>query len=266
MTIDWDDAFDNFGHIPAASDYPPRWAARAAAHRAALLAAGRAGIDLAYGKHPRQRFDLFRPDARPLGLMVFVHGGFWRANDKTMWSHLAEGALAHGYAVAIPSYVLAPEARISAITQQVAVAIGEAAAMVDGPIRLAGHSAGGHLVTRMLGSDRVQTGLDARISRVVSISGLHDLRPLLKTAMNDDLRLDAAEAAAESPILDQNPLPTVVTAWVGGDERPAFIEQAKHLAQAWQGVDLVIEPGRHHFDVIDGLADANSPLTKVLFS
>ncbi|MBZ0128659.1 MAG: alpha/beta hydrolase [Rhodobacteraceae bacterium] len=261
-TTDRDDAYDNFGHIPAAADYPPRWAAAAAAFRAAR----QAEIDLAYGDHPRQRLDLFRPEAAPEGLAVFVHGGYWRANDKSMWSHLAAGALARGYAVAIPSYVLAPEARISAITRQVAAAVGKAAAMVDGPIRLAGHSAGGHLVTRMLGSDRTQPRLDGRIRRVVSISGLHDLRPLLNTAMNRDLRLDEGEAAAESPILDAGHLAVPVIAWVGGDERPAFIDQANWLARAWPEAGAVIDPGRHHFDVIDALADAQSPLVAALFA
>lgn len=263
---DWDDAYDNFGHIPAAADYPPRWALAAAAFRAARLATGRARIDVAYGPHPRERLDLFLPDAAPDGLAVFVHGGYWRANDKSLWSHLAAGALARNYAVAIPSYALAPEARISAITRQVAAAISHAAGLITGPIRLAGHSAGGHLVVRMLCADRTQAGLDTRIARVLSISGLHDLRPLLKTAMNTDLQLDMAEAESESPALHQPALPVPVTAWVGEAERPAFIDQANALAKAWPIATAIIEPERHHFDVIDGLADANSSLICALFA
>ena len=78
--------------------------------------------------------------------MVFVHGGYWRAFDRGLWSHLAAGPLARGWAVAMPGYVLAPEARIAAITAMIADAVAAAAAEVDGPMRLAGHSAGGHLV------------------------------------------------------------------------------------------------------------------------
>ena len=51
-----------------------------------------------------------------------------------------------------------------------------------------------------------------------------------------------------------------VTVWVGGAERPAFLDQARLLAEAWS-VPLVVEPERHHFDVIEGLTRANSPLT-----
>ena len=47
---------------------------------------------------------------------MFVHGGYWLRFDRDMWSHLAAGAVARGWACAIPSYTLAPEARISAMT------------------------------------------------------------------------------------------------------------------------------------------------------
>jgi arylformamidase len=35
----------------------------------------------------------------------------------------------------------------------------------------------------------------------MSISGVHDLRPMLRTAMNQSLKIDMAEAHAESPAL-----------------------------------------------------------------
>ena len=53
----------------------------------------------------------------------------------------------------MPGYVLAPEARIAAITAMIAEAVAAAAAEVAGPVRLCGHSAGGHLVTRQVCDD-----------------------------------------------------------------------------------------------------------------
>ncbi|HAR29195.1 MAG TPA: alpha/beta hydrolase, partial [Bradyrhizobium sp.] len=112
------------------------------------------------------------------------------------WTDLAEGARSHGWTVALPSYTLAPAARISDITAEIAGAIASAAAQVSGPIRLVGHSAGGHLVTRMLCDDsRLEPEVYDRIVATLSISGLHDLRPLLKTAMNGTLRMNMGEAA-----------------------------------------------------------------------
>jgi arylformamidase len=262
--IDWQDAFENASYIPGAAQYPDRWSAQAAAFRAAWPDAE---LDLPYGDAERARFDLFLPKAAPRGLAVFVHGGFWLRFDKSIWSHLAAGALARGWAVAIPSYTLAPEARISAITAQIGAALHAAASRVPGPICLAGHSAGGHLVTRMGCTNAPLTPrVAARIDKITSISGLHDLRPLRLHSMNEALNLDAAEARAESPVL-RDPRPDLrLTAWVGGNERPEFLRQTAILTEAWQeGIATctrVIENGRTHFDVIDGLADPDHSLTE----
>ncbi|MEM8773337.1 MAG: hypothetical protein AAGD92_16990 [Pseudomonadota bacterium] len=102
----------------------------------------------------------------------------------------------------------------------------------------------------------------ARIERLVPISPLSDLRVFLTITMNETLRLDPAEAAAESPILHDAPdIPTTV--WVGAEERPVFLDQAILLSEIW-GAELRISPGRHHFDVIDALSDAESPLVASL--
>jgi acetyl esterase/lipase len=163
--------------------------------------------------------------------------------------------------VAIPSYPLAPAARITAIGAAAAAAVAAAAARVRGPVVLAGHSAGGQLAARAAAPGR-GPDLGGRLVRVVAVSPLSDLRPLLRTALNGDLRLDPAEARAESPAL-MPPPPAPVHVWVGADERPAFRDQARWLAQAW-GARLTVEPGRHHFDVIEGLADPGSPLTRAV--
>ncbi len=224
---------------------------------------------IAYGPHPRQAFDLFLPEGTPVGLVVFVHGGYWRAFDRGLWSHLAGGPLARGWAVAMPGYVLAPEARISGITAMVGKAIAAAAAVVEGPIRLSGHSAGGHLACRMA-CDNGPLPFDVaeRVERVVSISGVHDLRPLLRTALNDLLRLDGAEAAAESPALLEPWEGARVHAWVGDGERPEFVRQATLLSNVWTGLGAdmaqTIEPRRHHFDVIEGLTHPGSGLVEAL--
>ncbi|MFD1195361.1 alpha/beta hydrolase [Seohaeicola saemankumensis] len=254
-----DDAYANAAHIPGAADYPPRWERAAAALREGLLEQGLADLDQPYGDSPRQRFDLFHPGPDPVGLMVFVHGGYWLRFDKSVWSHLAAGALSRGWAVAMPSYDLCPHVRIADITRQVAKAVTAAAAMVDGPIVLAGHSAGGHLVARMLEPGLLPDGVAARLRRIMSISPVSDLRPLIRTSMNADFKLDEDAAIAESPALMVERLPVPVTVWVGADERPVFLDQARWLAEAW-GCAHVVDEGLHHFDVIDALADADSAM------
>ena len=268
---DWNDAYANGPNIPGGERWPAAWVQPAQNYRDELDGSGRATLDIGYGEQPRNRFDLFRPEGRPKGLVVFVHGGFWRALDKSFWSHLARGSVESGYAVAMPSYTLCPEVRIADITREIAAAIAKAADMIEGPILLTGHSAGGHLVTRMISTTSpLPEVARARIRNTVSISGVHDLRPMLKTAMNAELRIDDAEAQTESPALLQ-PLPGArVTCWVGGAERPEFVRQNALLANIWTGLGAqtctVEEPGRHHFNVIDGLADRNHPIVQTLLA
>lgn len=258
-------AYQNAEFIANAASYPPKWAQAAREWREREQAAGRARLDLAYGDDPQHRFDLFCPDGRPVGLMVFVHGGYWRAFGRRDWSHLAAGATARGWAVAIPSYRLAPGARIAEITRDIAAALTAAAKIVAGPVVLCGHSAGGHLCGRMICADAGLPGpVLARIKTVVPISPLSDLRPLVGLEMNAVLGLDAAEAAAESLVLCTPRAGVDVTVWVGSEERPAFLDQSMWLAEAWGGASLHVASGRHHFDVIDELAAPDSPLMRAL--
>lgn len=263
---DWNDAYSNGDNIPRGDAWPQRWVGPAESFRAQRLARDAARIDLPYGDGARNRFDLFLPDEPPRGLVVFVHGGFWMKLDKSYWSHLAGGANARGWAVAMPSYSLAPQVRIAEITREIGAAITEAAELVPGPIVLSGHSAGGHLVTRMVSATSPLPPVVAgRIAHTLSISGVHDLRPLLRTGLNQTLHIDEDEARRESPVL-LDPADNVrLTCWVGAGERSEFIRQNALLANIWKGCGAatlaVEEPDRHHFDVVDGLADPYGAIT-----
>ena len=255
---DPDDAYANMPHIPGGETYPQRWAEAAAAFRVKTPGAR----DVAYGPSPRQRLDLFEPAGTAKGTLIFVHGGYWRAFDNKSWSHLAAGALGKGWCVAMPAYDLCPQVSIAMITQQIAAAVTHIAFETDGPISLAGHSAGGHLVARMLSPGMLHQTITDRFHHVMPISPLSDLEPLTKTAMNEDFRMDAAMAQAESPLAQPKP-DTSVTVWVGGAERPAFLDQAMWLASHWN-CDEVIADGRHHFDVIEPLEDPASDMIRRL--
>jgi acetyl esterase/lipase len=265
---DWNDAYANAPNIVGGDAYPERWAQAAAAFRDRH--ADRMRRAVAYGAGPRENYDLFLPERKPRGLFVFVHGGYWMRFDASSWSHLAGAALANGYAAALPQYPLCPQALIADITRAIAGAISHVAGEIAGDIVLAGHSAGGHLAARMACRDApLRETVAARIRHVVSISGVHDLRPLLATAMNETLRLDEKEAAAESPALLAPRANTRLTCWVGKGERAEFLRQNALLANVWRGLGAatraIEEPDRHHFNVIDGLADPASPLARALF-
>ncbi len=264
----WDDALANMAYVPGSEALPEIWTGRAAGYRSARPSLRG---DIAYGANPRHRLDLVLPDGSPKGLAVFVHGGYWMRFDKSFWTDLAEGARAHGWAVALPSYRLAPEARIGEITQDIGAAITAAAGLVQGPIRLMGHSAGGHLVSRMICDDSpLPAPVFDRIELTLPISGLFDLRPLLRTKMNETFKLTEAEAICESAALRRPRGEPRVTCWVGEAERPEFVRQSKLFATMWEGVDarieLVLDPGANHFTVVEGLKSPDSPIVAALLA
>lgn len=260
--VDWSAAYDNRNAVPNAGQLVEKWAGEAEAFRKSL---GARAEEHGYGPGARQRFDLFWPDGRAYGLAVYIHGGYWHRNGKDLWSHLAAGPLAWGWAVAVPQYTLCPENRVAGITAEVAQAIGRAAGLVPGPVRIAGHSAGGHLACRMICPGVLAPEVLARVAGVLSISGLHDLRPLIWTDMNAVLRLDPEEARTESPALMMPAARPPVTAWVGGAELPELRRQSALIANIWQGcgvaTTLVEAEGHDHFTVIEPLADPMSGLT-----
>ena len=249
-----DDAYANAPYIPDAEAFPPRWQAEAADFRAKT----RCDLDIAYAATNGATLDLFHPEGQPGGLVVFVHGGYWRRFGKSDWSHFAAGALAAGQAVAMIGYPLAPNVRIHEITTLVSRGIDAAATRISGPIRLTGHSAGGHLVARMLQPDAAPACV-GRIATCVPISPVADLRPLVPQSLNVDWNLTPEEADRESPCLHPAPEGVSVAIHVGAAERPSFLWQAEALAEAWSAPVRRAE-GRHHFDVIDALKDPASRL------
>jgi arylformamidase len=262
---DWDQAYDNRGYVPNIEELIGELPKKAADYRSETICK----LDVSYGASERMVFDIFLPDSVPKGLMAFIHGGYWHLTDKSTWSHLAKGAVDRGWAVILPSYELCPQVSIAEITAMIGQAINQAGKEVEGPIVLSGHSAGGHLVCEMMskGSPLNQDIL-ARIKKVVSISGLSDLRPLLNTKMNDVLGLNLQTASAASPALKVPNKNIPLVAWVGGAERSEFLRQNALIANIWHGlgVDITIveEPDKHHFSVVEDMQYANSPLVNAL--
>jgi acetyl esterase/lipase len=201
-----DAAYNNTAAVgQAARDrYVAGWTARSDAVRSAR--AGR--IDLRYGNGARQRLDVFacgRPGAPTL---VYIHGGYWQTNDKEPYAFLGEALLPAGVNLALVEYTLAPAARLDQIVAEVRAAVAwvidHAKELGGDPARVfvSGHSAGGHLTAMAMA--------DARVAGGLAISGLYDLEPIRLNYLNDKLRLDAAEAQRNSPLLH---LPSRAARW-----------------------------------------------------
>jgi arylformamidase len=131
---------------------------------------------------------------------------------------------------------------------------------------VSGHSAGGHLTAMLMCALWPQ--LDPQLPKNLwkgglAISGIYDLRPLLEVDfLQADLRLDPALALRLSPAFMPASSRAPVMTCVGGDESAEFIRQNGLLGERWRaafGGDIAM-PGKHHFSVVDGLAEPSSAL------
>jgi arylformamidase len=269
MSVDYEVEYNNRARVPEYAEIFARWQHDAAAYRDRMKVEENAELGLAYGTSPRQKVDLFFPDATghtPLAL--FVHGGYWRSLDASSFSHVSAGLNSRGVAVAVAGYDLCPDVTIGQIINQIRTACLFLWRRFGQRLMVYGHSAGGHLAACMVATDWKKLDPKAPIDLVpagYSISGLFDLTPLIKTAMNVDLRLDDTEVARISPMYWPVTRGRVFDAVVGGLESSEFLRQSHIIADNWRqrGVETRYEEiaGANHFTAIDPLSDPNSAMT-----
>jgi len=257
--------YNNRAAFPDHPQWFARWATDSARSRDRLDAR----LDLRYGPGPRQTLDLFpAPEAR--GALLFIHGGYWRALDKSDHSFIADPWVERGIGVAVMNYDLCPAVGIPRIVEEVREAVtwlganGARHGVPTERLLLAGHSAGGHLVASLLaGPERTPA---QSVCGAVSISGVFDLEPLLLSTMNVDLRLDAATTRAMSPMHHAPRLATPLLLAVGADETREFIRQTASMWEAWPHnrpagmAGPLIVAQRHHFSVVSDFALPESAL------
>jgi arylformamidase len=267
--MDYETEYNNRARVPEYEQIFLSWAGQAENYRADALKEGRAELGLSYGDTPRQTVDLFLPPgsaAAPLAL--FVHGGYWRSLDPSLFSHVARGLNAHGIAVAVCGYDLCPIVTITEIIEQIRRVCVFLWQRRGQRMLVYGHSAGGHLAACMVATDWPSLYPKAPADLIYAgyvASGLFDLSPLLKTSVNQDLKLDAETARAASPQFWPLPPGRVLDAVVGALESSEFKRQSQALAEAWKegGAETGFAEiaAVNHFTIADGLADPQNPMT-----
>jgi arylformamidase len=262
--------YNNRARVPEAAQILSRWADESARARGSQ----RCELDVAYGEAASERLDIF-PAAcgqvrEPAPVLVFIHGGWWRALDKADHSFVAPALTAAGAAVVIPNYALCPAVRIDDIALQMTRALAwvwRHAAEFGGDARrivVAGHSAGGHLAALLLTCrwQQVDRMLPAQLLQgALAVSGVFDLEPLRRTPfLQRDLRLTPASARRLSPI--HMPAPRApLLAVAGADESKEFARHVAAIADAWGPAAVPVHelvPGANHFTALDELSRPTS--------
>jgi arylformamidase len=229
--------------------------------------------DLRYGPNPRETLDLFLPNGTPRGTFLAIHGGYWRAFGKDDFSFVAPVLVDQGFAVAVVDYDLCPDVTVATIVDECRrallwIARDGARHGAVGPVVVGGHSAGGHLAAMMLVTDWSALGSPrAPFVGALTLSGVHDLAPMVQFSYNADLRLDDAEAARLSPVNHPLRVEAPLLVACGRDETSEFLRQSQLLWDAWPsvrrpaGAPLYV-PDRNHYTIVLDHADPDSALTR----
>lgn len=259
-------AFPNFADHQAA-----RAPANARAHDTL-----RCARDVHYGEHPLRRLDIY-PAEGAEGLSpvhLFLHGGYWRAQDKANFAFVAELFVTRGVTAVIVNYELAPASTLDGVAYSAIAAMDwvlrEIAAHGGDPRRvsLSGHSAGAHLGAEILAVDWAERGLDpAAITGAVLISGIFDPAPTVLTSVNAEVRLTSEIAARRNVEARPPRVACPVAVAVGGLEPWQWIDQSfrysHHLRRHDRDPEVHVLPGWNHFDILDQYLDPESPLARM---
>jgi arylformamidase len=248
-------------------------AAREPANAAALAQLEKV-LDVPYGDHPLRRLDIF-PAAPSHGskppVHVFLHGGYWRAQDKASYAWIAGMLVPRGVTTVIANYELCPASTLDGVVDSALAAVAWVLRNIAdhggdaGSITLSGHSAGAHLGAEVLATDWHARGIDPRAIRgAMLVSGIFDPAPAMATSVNADLHLTPELATRHDverrPVLVDCP----VHLFAGGLEPWQWIDQtfrySHHLRRGGRDPEVHVLPGHNHFGILDGFADPDKPI------
>lgn len=260
----------------ATVDNLPTILADYASHSAGMRETLPCHCGLAYGEHADEVLDVFPAPQAGSPVLVFIHGGYWRALSKDDSSFMAQTFTQAGATVVAINYTLAPAASLAEIVAQNRRALAwiwRHIAHYNGDPRriyLCGSSAGGHLVGMLLADDwQAAYGVPQDvIAGACGVSGLYDLTPIPSIHVNAWARLDAVSARALSPQFHLPGAGTPLLLSYGEFETDEFKRQSDSYLAAWRARGFegryVAMPGTNHFDVILKLMDPQAPLTRAL--
>ena len=268
-----DAAYDPLRPVADPAAARQHFAQRSAQARAQLACV----LDVPFGPTRAETLDIFpAAGGAAAPVLVFLHGGYWRANTSKEFSCLAFGPQALGFCTVVVNYALCPQVSIDEIVRQCRASLawvlrhihaygGDPARVVVG-----GHSAGGQLGAMCLQTawERDYGLPDDSLRGALLISGLYDIAPLRYSYLQPMIQLDEGLIARNSPAFAARRCATPMHLVWGGREQSEFERQSLLMHSAWQAAGNAAEqaalPGCDHFSVLHGLEDPRSDLCQRL--
>ncbi|WP_420399909.1 alpha/beta hydrolase [Flagellimonas sp.] len=224
-------------------------------------------LDQKYGLDVLQAMDIFPSNVENAPVLVFIHGGYWRALDKRSYQFVAEPFVKNNFTVCVINYRLIPSVNMETVLLDVSNAliwIREQIVRYNGnpnKLVLSGHSAGGHLA---LMTYLMNETLRSSIRAICSLSGIFDLDPIKNSYLNEVLQLNDHDVENYSIInKDLSVVKCPVSLSVGTNETEFFIEQSNSLYEENKSVaDMEYKAYKHlnHYQMVHELGREDSPL------
>ena len=242
-----------------------RYAARSAEARAWLASRYDVQEDIRYGPTSKQTFDLYQHprESAPRALVVFIHGGYWRALDKHDHSFIVPPLLEAGAIVANLNYDLCPDVTLDEICAQIVEGVRHCHANAAGwgadPDRmiLIGHSAGAHLAARVLNMTADARGRPSDlVAGVAAISGIYEPQVILRLPSVNEQAQITRDAAERNDCLIRPPTGKArLAVWAGGSEPEGWIDQSRQYAERASASGLSCQvfelADKDHFTVLE---------------
>ena len=251
--------YNNRQAVPDFADYLTDWSQRSANYRDKT----QGHLNLSYGESEREVLDIFPAATTTAPIHIFLHGGYWQALSKDSFSFIAEHINQQGECAIIVNYALCPSVTVAEIITQIQKATrwilsNEAVFGDTSRIQITGHSAGAHLLAKLVTTNWAEAGLShPPFQRLNALSGLYDLQPLVPTSINQALQLTPQAAKQVSPLFDdfqQQPNVMELNLLVGNLESDEYKKQSTQLLEVW-GSKLSTQyqaiPDTHHFSILD---------------
>jgi arylformamidase len=209
-----------------------------------------------FGDHPRQHLELFkaRPGEQGRGLVVFLHGGFWRAMERRQFRFMATPFLKRGLDCAISEYRLMPGFRLADLVDDAVAGVSALAANAErlkltAPTLIAGHSAGAHLALYATIAAR-QAGKAWGETPLLLLSGVFDIFDVAPTSLGGETAITPEEVARWSIISGASLGASQKAVFVvGGEETDGFQRQtlfgAQQLCQRGEDEVLIVDGANH---------------------
>lgn len=204
-------------------------------------------------------------------ILIFIHGGYWRALDKRSYSFIAEPFVKNNITTCIVNYRLIPTVDMGTVLNDITASISWVQKEASGysgssnELILCGHSAGGHLA---LMTYLMNENLRSTVRVICSLSGIFNLESIKNSYLNEVLQLNEDDVefySVSNKNLSAFKCPVLLS--VGSEETNFFIEQSKNLYtenRLKAPIEYYEYPKQNHYQIVHKMGQEESPLVNFI--